>query len=165
MAIANDEDRARGWSEQLTQAHDTLRSTLVAVRAELGSNDGDSGDLLAHCLAFCSALTAHHVGEDQGLFAQLRQTRPDLEPALTNLIQDHQLIGGILTAVRGLAVEATEATSERRDAISGELDGLGAIVESHFRYEERVLRTALDAVVPDPSWRQPVFEPAGSTAG
>jgi hypothetical protein len=34
------------------------------------------GGLLAHCLAFCSALRAYHQGEEAGLFAELLRPGP-----------------------------------------------------------------------------------------
>ncbi|MCP2168721.1 hypothetical protein LX83_005599 [Goodfellowiella coeruleoviolacea] len=47
------------------------------------------------------------------------------------------MIAGILASVHDLATEASTASPERREWIRGELDGLSAIVESHFGYEER----------------------------
>lgn len=67
------------------------------------------------------------------------------------------MIASILTSVRGLASEATGATAERRMAIGRELDGLAAIVESHFGYEERSLADALDSGIPDTGWSGPVL--------
>jgi hypothetical protein len=41
-----------------------------------------------------------------------------------------------------------------------ELDGLAAIVEPHFGYEERAISAALDHGVPDTGWSRPVLRPS-----
>lgn len=40
---------------------------------QAGTDSGQAREdgLLAHCLAFCAALTAHHQGEDAGLFGEV----------------------------------------------------------------------------------------------
>ncbi|MBM7806700.1 hypothetical protein JOD57_002537 [Geodermatophilus bullaregiensis] len=56
--------------------------------------------------------------------------------------EDHVRIAGILARVEELAGGlAVEGTSPR---LAGELDGLAAIVESHFSFEGRRIRAALD---------------------
>ncbi|MBB5786366.1 hemerythrin domain-containing protein [Jiangella mangrovi] len=160
-----DLDRTAAWSRQLTETHATLRERLRRLQSDLGGEtaagfdaDGADGDLLAHCLGFCAALTTHHEGEDSGLFAELLRVRPDLAATVAALQEDHWLIAGILTTVQGLAGETQAGvTAERRDAIRGELDGLAAIMESHFRYEERAIGAALDQGVADTGWTRPVF--------
>lgn len=157
---ADNSDRTTALSRQLAQAHNTLRRQLRGLQANLGSQTADERALLTHCLAFCSALTTHHQGEDAGLFAELLRVRPDLEPVVRNLVHDHQMIASILVSVRDLASEATEATPERREIIRRELDGLAAIMESHFGYEERAISAALDGGgVEDTGWSRPVFRP------
>ncbi|GAA4603289.1 hypothetical protein BJY16_004564 [Actinoplanes octamycinicus] len=222
-------DRIAALTAQLAEAHQELRRRLAALK------DGRLGpdDLRSHCPAFCTALTTHHQGEDNGLFTALLRERPDLAPTITKLIQDHDLITHILTRIADLAEgnpaahdrhplatarptgaapvtpPATEPTgapqiamgvtaptraprtapgtadptrapevaagpSDRTraprtkdssgapeaidpDAIRRELDGLTAIMESHFRYEERALHAALAAGVPDTGWSDPVL--------
>jgi hypothetical protein len=154
---AQDADRAVAWSRQLSQAHIALRQQLHDVQADLGSAQAGTR-LPAHCLAFCSALSAHHAGEDAGLFAELLRVRPDLRDVVRKLREDHQMIAGILAAVRDLAREAARATPERRDVIRRELGGLAAIAESHFGYEERAIGDVIDGVIQDTGWAAAVFE-------
>ncbi len=63
----------------------------------------------------------------------------DTHPRLDGLSRDHQLIAGLLdraaTLARGLDAVGTRA----------ELDGLAAILASHFAGEERRIAGALDA--------------------
>jgi hypothetical protein len=153
---AQDSGRTTAWSLQLAQAHAVLREQLHDLRAAPGPARADDA-LPAHCLAFCSTLAAHHEGEDAGMFAELLRVRPDLQDTVRKLIGDHQMISGILTAIRDLAHEAAGATPERLEAIRRELDGLAAIMESHFGYEERAIGDALDGGVQDTGWSTPVF--------
>lgn len=48
------------------------------------------------------------------------------------------------------------APPERRDAIARELDGVGAIMESHFAYEERRIGVAIDGL-PEEGWASRLF--------
>jgi hypothetical protein len=144
------------WSRRLAQAHTHLRERLQDLRSGLGSASAGGG-LQAHCLAFCSALAAHHEGEDSGMFAELLRARPDLADPVRKLAEDHRMIAGILTSVEELAAEAAGATPERQQAIGRELGGLAAIMESHFGYEERALGSALDGGVQDTGWTTAVF--------
>ncbi|MFD5435456.1 hemerythrin domain-containing protein [Kitasatospora sp. NPDC127067] len=157
--------RTAALSLQLSRAHQDLRRRLADLRTNLGRPrrpDGDGNELLTHCLAFCTALTNHHQGEDTGLFAQLLQERPDLAPTIGKLVEDHGFITHILTRVRHLADRAADAvvqgaTGADLEAIGRELDGLAAIMDSHFAYEERAIGAALDAGVRDDGWSEPVL--------
>lgn len=155
----NDGQRAVAFGRQLRQAHQHLRDQLTRIRGELGQNDHMETGLQAHCLAFCSALTTHHVGEDDGMFRELLDARPDLAPAIQNLIDDHAAIAAILLQVRTLATQAKTTPAQNLPGLRRELDGLAAIAESHFAYEERAISAALDNDVIDTGWSRPVFRP------
>jgi hypothetical protein len=154
---AQDAGRVAAWSRQLAQAHAALQQQLHDLQANPGSAQAGGG-LLAHCLAFCSALSAHHQGEDAGLFAELLRVRPDLRDVVRKLAEDHQMIAGILASVEDLALEAAGATPGRREVIGRELGGLAAIMESHFGYEERAISDAIDDGIQDTGWTTAVFE-------
>jgi catechol 2,3-dioxygenase-like lactoylglutathione lyase family enzyme len=145
----SDKQRAVAFSRQLRQAHQHLRDQLRRIRAELGRKQHVETELHAHCLAFCSALTAHHVGEDDGMFKELLDAQPDLAPKIQNLIDDHATIAAILLQVRALALQAETTPAESLPRLRRELDGLAAIAESHFGYEERTISAALAEQVPD----------------
>ena len=154
-------DRVAALSQQLTHVHQALREQLAALRqdaaAGAGPEPGDDAipeDLLSHCLSFCAAIRTHHEGEDQQLLPALRAAAPELGPAIDNLIEDHALVAGILAQIRErLAPGRTPPGSLTR-----ELDGLTAILESHFSYEERRLGQALDGLGPS-AWTADVFAP------
>jgi hypothetical protein len=158
----SDHDRAAAFSVQLAAAHRELRARVARLRAALGgASAGDetgAGALAAHCLAFCSALTSHHQGEDAGMFAELARARPDLTGKIDKLVEDHEMIGTILQRIADLAERARGADRTTLRTLGGELDGLAAIMESHFRFEERAVSAALDGDgVTDTGWSRPVF--------
>ncbi|MEU3076300.1 hemerythrin domain-containing protein [Streptomyces laurentii] len=157
MASRHDGDRVVALSLQLSQAHEELLRQLRGIRAGLGTRRLDDDVLLTHCLAFCTALTAHHEGEDEGMFAELVRVRPDLAPTVDKLVEDHGLISSLLSRVGELADRAAESYGPDLRAIGGELDGLAAIMESHFGYEERAISRALDGGVPEEGWSDRVF--------
>lgn len=151
--------RARALSIQLARVHADLRDQLADARANLDHPQSAAPVALAqHCLTFCRSLTTHHRGEDAGLFTELIRQRPDLEPTIDKLVEDHHLISGLIEQVQALlaAVHATEAP-EQRAALGREFDGLAAIMASHFSFEERAISDALDQDVVDTSWSQAVF--------
>ncbi|MFJ9846484.1 hemerythrin domain-containing protein [Kitasatospora sp. NPDC101155] len=148
--------RTAALSLQLSQAHRELRRRLTDVRTGLGRRTRADDTLLTHCLAFCTAMTHHHQGEDDGLFAALVRERPDLAPTVAKLVEDHGFIAHILARVRELAEQAAATPGTDPEAIGRELDGLAAIMESHFGYEERAIGAALDTGLHDDGWSDPV---------
>ncbi|MDQ7903973.1 hemerythrin domain-containing protein [Phytohabitans sp. ZYX-F-186] len=138
-------DRAVALSIQLTRTHQALRERLDALRQEVLSG-GPVGppagsDLLRHCAGFCAALERHHTGEDGGLFPALRREFPELAPTIDKLAEDHGLIAGLLRRVDELVAGAADPAM-----LVGELDGLAAIMDSHFAFEERRVGAAIDAL-------------------
>jgi len=155
----SDSQRAVAFSRQLRQAHQHLRDQLITLRGGLGQIEHAEADLPVRCLAFCAALTTHHVGEDEGMFKELLDARPDLVPTIQNLIDDHAAIVAKLLQVRALVTQAKTIPAESLPGLRREIDGLAAIAESHFGYEERTISAALDNDVPDSGWSRPVFRP------
>ncbi|MFI1653535.1 hemerythrin domain-containing protein [Streptomyces sp. NPDC020472] len=153
-------DRLTAFGNQLVDVHLWLREELARLREELDSflsGGTRPRDLRAHCLAFCSALTRHHTAEDRGVFPVLAEAYPELRPVLDELARDHVQVEEILVRLQDLLdtlpaepTSAADPTEARR--VRGELDGLVALVESHFTYEEKKLVTALaelDTPLPD----------------
>jgi hypothetical protein len=143
-------------SLQLAQAHQQLRQHIDLLKAGLGQPQ-PAGVLRTHCLAFCAALTAHHRGEDSGMFADLLRHRPDLAATVSNLVEDHEMITSILSRVAEIAARVPGSEGSASEAISLELAGLTAIMESHFAYEERAIGAALDGGMSDTGWSDLVF--------
>lgn len=67
------------------------------------------------------------------------------------------MIASILSRVTELADRAARSHGAALEAIGRELDGLAAIMESHFHYEERTISEALDGGIADTGWSDLVF--------
>src|ERR1700761_9403468 len=133
--------RVTALSEQLAQAHQALRERLASLRADATAVPDD---LLSPCLSFCAALHTHHTGEDHQLFPALQAAHPELTPVIGKLAEDHVLVAGILGQLRDLLAAPPDPAT-----LQLELDGLTAILESHFSFEERRIAAALDTLGPD----------------
>ncbi|MEW2429044.1 hemerythrin domain-containing protein [Micromonospora sp. NPDC047644] len=132
--------RLAAVGNQMIEIHLWLSAELARLQASL---DTPSRDLRAHCLTFCAALGRHHTGEDAGAFRLLAEEAPELRPVIDNLITDHEVVAGILERVEALlGGDAAVPVAQVR----AELAGLAALLESHFRYEEKRLVTALNAL-------------------
>jgi hemerythrin-like domain-containing protein len=137
--------RFLAYGNQLIEIHVDLRERL----ADLREGVVPERDLGTHCLAFCAAVTRHHTGEDASVFPVLAERHPELREFLAGLVRDHNMIahllGGVDAAARRLG---DEADPERVAWIRRELDGLAAILETHFIGEEKRLVSVLNAIDP-----------------
>ena len=135
--------------------HQALRVIERAVHEGRPIDTGDdaggrlSADLLLFCRGFCAALDEHHRGEDRVLFPAIAAAHPELAPVLAALTQDHSMVAHLL---QGLGAAADRAAGPAE--LQRHLDGVAALMDSHFRYEERQLlvvleRLELDAAVRD----------------
>ena len=139
----DEKNRLIAWNRELTAAHQRLRQALRATRDTPGAGQAGpaAADLLLYCHGFCAALSGHHRGEDAALFPELSARHPALRPVIAKLAADHEMIAALL-AQFGEALTAAATPGE----LARHLDGLSAIMESHFRYEERQLLDALAAL-------------------
>lgn len=136
--------RLIAWSHELRRVHTRLREALRVTREALASGDPPghaTRDLLLYCHGFCTALNAHHAGEDRSLFPAIEAARPDLAPVLRALEQDHSMLGHLLAGLQDAADRAATA-----DELDAHVEGIAALMENHFRYEERQLLTVLEGL-------------------
>ncbi|MFJ2738473.1 hemerythrin domain-containing protein [Streptomyces sp. NPDC087440] len=136
--------RLVAWSQELRRVHHRMREALDLTRASLA--DGTPGEaatreLLLYCHGFCTALDGHHQGEDRTLFPAIAAAHPELRPVLRSLEQDHSMIAHLIGGLRA-AVDRAAPPEE----LDKHLEGIGAIMENHFRYEERQLLTVLETL-------------------
>lgn len=128
-------DRLIAWDTELRDAHARLRRALRAAQDEAsGSGGRPTRDLLLYCHGFCLALSAHHIGEDDALFPALEAEHPRLRELIGKLRQDHSMIAHLLTQL-----DHAVTSGENAESLRLHLEGLAAIMESHFRFEEREL--------------------------
>jgi hemerythrin-like domain-containing protein len=141
--VEDEKNRLIAWNRELTAAHQRLREALRVTRDALDAGEaGPAGaGLLLYCHGFCAALSGHHLSEDAALFPELSARHPRLRPVIAKLGQDHEMIAALL-AQFGHALTASATPGE----LVRHLDGLSAIMESHFAYEERRLLGALAAL-------------------
>ena len=145
----NERARLIAWDTELRMAHERLRGALQVARSGLEGDPAEvTRDLLLYCHGFCVALGAHHVGEDTGLFPELKAQHPALHPVIAKLEQDHSMIAHLLARL-----DHAVQSGESGVVLGQHIDGLAAIMESHFRYEERELLGALEGLelVADPA--------------
>lgn len=144
-----DTTRLIAWGTEMRAVHDRLRGALRVSQeaAVAGEPVGEPArDLLLFCHGFCSALDGHHRGEDALLFPAVEAAHPDLSTQLRKLEQDHAMIGSLLAGL-----SSAVARSDSPEALARHLEGLAAIMESHFRFEERTLLAILDRLGLDAS--------------
>jgi hypothetical protein len=136
-------ERARilAWSAEMRHVHQRLADALVIVRESIEAGDPalPSLDPLTYCWAFCAALEGHHEGEDKALFPRLVEQHPELAEVVGHLSRDHQMIGHLLGEFRHSMAAGGSSVAMLRH-----LDGLEAVMTTHFRFEEKRLLGVLD---------------------
>src|SRR3954447_7015090 len=140
--------RLTAFGNQLISVHLRLREELDRALDGLAAGQPPTRELRAHCLAFCSALDRHHSEEDGGLFPALAESHPELREVLELLRRDHEVVAGMLRSVEAVLAGARAGPAEAASA-RGELEGLAAILTSHFGYEERRLVPVLNQLGAD----------------
>ena len=135
--------RLVAWNNELRAVHERLREALLATQAA-AAEGAATRDLLLFCHGFCAALTGHHEGEDRELFTALTQQYPELRETVHYLKQDHSMIAHLIGGLQA-AVDRSASPAE----LERHLEGIAAIMESHFRYEERALLTILETLALD----------------
>lgn len=138
----SNEEKARlvAWDRELASAHGRLRAALEVARESVESGDLVSArsDLVLYCHGFCVALEGHHRSEDAALFPVLAARHPQLAETIGKLEQDHRMLSWLITDL-----EHALTSDAPRDDLARHLEGIGAIMESHFQYEERQLLAIL----------------------
>lgn len=139
----SDETRLIAWSRELRATHGKLRDALQVANDAVDAGDIATAqrDLQLYCRGFCVALDAHHRGENRALFPAIEAAHPELAPVLRNLERDHSMIDHLLGALDTALTGGADAA-----ALARHLEGIGAIMENHFAYEERQLLTVLEGL-------------------
>jgi hemerythrin-like domain-containing protein len=150
--------RLVAWGDELRDVHQRLRRALAVARESVDGGLDEarpaSTDLLLFCRGFCAALSGHHSAEDGALFPEIVAARPDLAPVIAKLTQDHSMIEYLISGL-----EASLRTGGSPEELHQHLDGIEAVMETHFRYEERQLVTVLNSIDLGDRDRSGVFGP------
>ncbi|MFF3438914.1 hemerythrin domain-containing protein [Streptosporangium sp. NPDC002721] len=150
--------RLTALGTQLLEVHIWLREMLEDLQDGVDDYLDGKGlpprDLRAHCLAFCTALTRHHTGEDRGAFPAIAEEFPELRKVLSDLRTDHNqldwLMGNLRKLLASLPEEPDPATASR---VREEVQALSAVMRTHFIYEEKKLISVLNSM-DVPEWRE-----------
>lgn len=144
-----DPTRLIAWDRELRDVHARLRDSLQVTREAVEDAEADvspalSRDLLLFCTGFCAALDGHHRGEDDVVFPGLVAAYPELADVVSQLVRDHMMLSHLLGELQR-AVDAGHAGGAHDTAeLHRHLDGIEAVMETHFRYEEKRLLPALE---------------------
>jgi hypothetical protein len=138
-------ERVFAWGQEMRAVHQRLRDALDIAREAVENGrrpqSPASKDLQLYCGGFCVALSGHHRSEDATLFPLILRAHPELADTVGTLVQDHamiaHLIQGLDAAIRGEA---------GKELLLEHLDGIEAVMETHFRFEERRLVGPLDTI-------------------
>lgn len=103
-----------------------------------------------HCLNFCGALSKHHGGEDMAMFPMLAKQFPALAPALAQLGEEHKIVARLQDDIQQLVDSFVPGETDPVQ-LRADLERLADQLESHFRYEEETIVTALNATAPAPT--------------
>ena len=144
---AADDARLVAWGQEMRSVHRRLVDALDVAResVENGSTAPSvTGDLQLYCLGFCGALTGHHTAEDNQVFPRVLRERPELASAVAALIRDHNMLAHLIRDLEQ-ALAGGADTSE----LLRHLDGIEAVMVTHFRFEEKQLVGLLDAMTID----------------
>jgi hemerythrin-like domain-containing protein len=149
-------DRLVAWGDELRKVHERLRNALDIARESLETDEPQQSprDLLLYCWGFCTALKGHHRSEDASMFPMIVAVRPDLAPVIDNLVRDHSMLDHL---IGGLEVALSSGASKEESL--RHLDGIEAVMETHFGYEERQLIAVLNALTDDTPDKNELFGP------
>ncbi|MFF2011884.1 nitroreductase/quinone reductase family protein [Streptomyces sp. NPDC058195] len=157
------EERVKGMGDWIVEVHDWLRGELEALRAQVDRVVEGGADTIqrpepdlaqqmrAHCMSFCGALSRHHGGEDAAMFPMLARQFPALAPALAQLSEEHEAVARLERDIQRL-VDAFIPGETDPVRLRADLESLAQRLESHFRYEEETIVTALNATAPAPNY-------------
>ncbi|NHA69133.1 hemerythrin domain-containing protein [Phycicoccus flavus] len=152
--------RVVALGRELRRLHERIRECLDDVLAGADPTVAlldVTADPIGRCRTFCTVLDAHHRQEDATLFPWLLARRPDLAAVVVRLEEDHRLVGALLGE---LATDVTRHAPP--EVLARHLEGLDAVLENHFRFEERQLVPVLDALSgdgPGPALGDAFWEP------
>ncbi|MBD7920150.1 hemerythrin domain-containing protein [Cellulomonas sp. Sa3CUA2] len=167
-----DPTRLVAWDRELRAVHARLRGSLRLAREAVddaadGSADAASParELLLFCTGFCAALDGHHRGEDDVVFPGLLASAPGLRDVVGQLVRDHAMLSHLLGELQRAVDGGHAAGGHDTAALHRHLDGIEAVMETHFRYEEKRLLPVLADLVLDATPRAALGPLASDAAG
>lgn len=140
-------DQVRDIVRQVREGHTTVGSARsVITTMTMRQNNWTLG---AYCESYCRIVTGHHTNEDRGMFPHLLRSEPALEPVITRLHDEHEVIARLLDALDralvSLVGDPGHGSEGHRalDRLSDAVDELTEQLLAHLSYEEEALHDAL----------------------
>ena len=140
-------DQVRDIVRQVREGHTSVGQARSVINTmTMRQNNWTLG---AYCESYCRIVTGHHTNEDRGMFPHLLRADPSLEPVVTKLVDDHEVIAGLLDqldrALVALVGDPGYGSDGQRalDALSDALDQLTESLLAHLSYEEEALHDPL----------------------
>ncbi|MFW5473404.1 LLM class flavin-dependent oxidoreductase [Knoellia sp. CPCC 206450] len=140
-------DQVRDIVRQVREGHTTVGSARSAINTmTMRQNNWTLG---AYCESYCRIVTGHHTNEDRGMFPHLLRSDPALEPVVTRLHDEHEVIADLLDGLDRALVALVadpadgDAGHPALDALSDAVDDLTESLLAHLSYEEEALHDAL----------------------
>ncbi|NUW42596.1 hemerythrin domain-containing protein [Nonomuraea rhodomycinica] len=149
-------NRVFAWHLELQNVHHRLERALEDARRAIRSGNRAQAlkpELRDFCYTFCSALGSHHRSEDAVLFPALLERMPDLEPAITRLTREHQVLARLLADFQR-SLDSPETSPQE---LFLQINNIKAVMKAHFAYEEGSLTRALHALDAPESGKQQMF--------
>ncbi|NRQ35955.1 hemerythrin domain-containing protein [Nonomuraea sp. NN258] len=134
-------DRVFAWHRELRDVHHRLEQALEDVARALreGNRAGAlKPELRRFCYTFCAALGSHHRSEDAAFFPALLRRMPELEPVITALTREHEVLSRLLTDFQ----RALDSDSPPRELFQ-QINEIKAAMKAHFGFEEGALKRVL----------------------
>ena len=148
-------DRLTAWGQQLVEVHDRLRDDLDRLLDGLDEHETLTPEAVrTHCVAFCSGgRPPPHAARTAPRSRPSPRSTRSCRDTLDGLARDHHVVADILQRIDAVLRTADDDPARAR----GEIDGLAAILESHFRWEERAIVSALDGLQDPTLTREDLF--------
>ncbi|MBN6057438.1 hemerythrin domain-containing protein, partial [Nonomuraea sp. RK-328] len=149
-------NRIFAWHLELQRVHHRLEKALEEARKAIRSGNRAQAlkpELRDFCYTFCAALGSHHRSEDAVFFPALLGQMPDLEPAITRLSREHQVLAELLADFQQ-RLDSPESSPQQ---LFLQINNIKAVIKAHFAYEEGALNRALDALDAPESDRHRMF--------
>ncbi|CAN5642977.1 hypothetical protein BH10ACT11_BH10ACT11_07100 [soil metagenome] len=136
-ALRGELDQLRDLVEQVGQGHADASAVRSFInRMTIRQNDWTLG---VYCASYCRAVAGHHSLEDQSVFPHLRGADPQLDPVITRLGEEHEVITTLLDRIDEALIALVSHEEDGMERVRAEVDLLGDALLSHLSYEEREL--------------------------
>ncbi|WP_157252854.1 hemerythrin domain-containing protein [Nonomuraea typhae] len=149
-------NRIFAWHRELQDVHHRLEKALKDARRAIRSGERAQSlkpELRDFCYTFCAALGSHHRSEDSDFFPALLHQLPELEPTITRLGREHEVLARLLADFQ-LSLDDPQSSPHQ---LFIQINDIKAAMKAHFGFEEGSLNQALHALESPESDKKRMF--------